>query len=298
MFLFFAAAGVCDCCVGLIGDYLQAHSKGGSTKEFNDLVKNDSHDILILGSSRALHHYDSAFLSDTLGLDVYNAGFKGNGVLLAEGILEMVLQHSHPRMILFDVEPAFDIYVYEPDKNDTRYLSFLKPYYKEPGVEGIFRDVSTKEWYKVHSGMFRYNTSIVKLFVDKLVAHGTPASTFIPLYGELKDDTPAYVNTGKDYDCLKLNYVARLIQRAGSEGIPVVFIASPKYGMADSSELETVKCICEQNGVAFLDYYADPEFTGHREWFQEPVHLNATGARHFSEVIAKDLVSLLPANWN
>jgi len=298
VFLFFLAVGACDCCVGILGDHLQAHSKGGLTKEFNDLVINDSHDILVLGSSRALHHYDVSYLSEALGMDVYNAGYKGNGIILAEGILELVLQHSHPKLILYDVEPAFDIYVYGPDDKDIRYLSFLKPYYKEPGIAQIFKDVSPKEWYKVHSGLYRYNTSIVTMLAERLVGHKMPASRFIPLTGVLQDDSEAYVNTGVAYDDLKLKYVARIIHRAGSEDIPIAFVASPKYGMADSSELDAIKCICEQNGVAFLDYYADPEFMSHREWFQEPVHLNATGAKHFSEILAKRIVSLLPSSQN
>ena len=118
--LFFGIVAVFDICVGFAGDYLQAHAKGGSTKEFNDLVKKDKHDILVLGSSRAHHHYDSPFLSDTLGLDVYNAGYNGNGVVLAYGILEMAIKNYKPKLVIFDVEPAFDINVYSEDNQHKR----------------------------------------------------------------------------------------------------------------------------------------------------------------------------------
>ena len=90
--LFFAIVVLVDFVVGWAGDYLQTHAKGGDTKAINDLVKKDQHDILILGSSRAHHHYDTPFLSDTLNLDVYNAGYDGNGVILAYGILQMILE--------------------------------------------------------------------------------------------------------------------------------------------------------------------------------------------------------------
>ncbi len=88
--IFFTIVAVIDISVGLAGDYLVSHVKSGDAKRTNDLAMVDKHDVLILGSSRARHHYDTPFLSDTLGLDVYNAGYDGNGVVLAYGLLEMI----------------------------------------------------------------------------------------------------------------------------------------------------------------------------------------------------------------
>lgn len=66
----------------------------------------------------------------------------------------------HPKLIIYDVEPAFDINVYRPDHGNRRYLNMLKPYYKHYGVAGIFKDISLEEWLKVHSGMIRYNSKL------------------------------------------------------------------------------------------------------------------------------------------
>lgn len=170
--VFFAIVGLIDLGVGAFGGYLQEHSKGGTVRQFNDLVNKDKHDILILGSSRAHHHYDVPFMSDILGLDVYNAGLDGNGVVLADGILEMVLARYTPKVILFDVEPSFDIIVYGNDNNHVRYISNLKPYYKREGVSEIIKEVSMEEWYKVQSGMIRYNTKIINNLVDNIIDRG------------------------------------------------------------------------------------------------------------------------------
>ena len=101
-----------DIAVGFVGVYLRDNARGGDTRQFNDLAMRAEHEILILGSSRAHHHYDSPFLSDTLGIDVYNGGIDGNGVVLAYGILEMVLNRYKPKLVVFDVEPAFNINIY------------------------------------------------------------------------------------------------------------------------------------------------------------------------------------------
>ena len=51
--------------------------------------------------------------------------------------------------------------------------------------------------------------------------------------------------------------------------------------------------IAEKYGVRFLDYYAEPSFMTHKEWFKEPMHLNREGARVFSRIIEEELRSEL-----
>lgn len=291
--LFFAIVVLVDIIVGLAGDYLQAHAKGGDTKAINDLVKKDQHDILILGSSRAHHHYDTPFLSDTLNLDVYNAGYDGNGVLLAYGILQMVLERYEPKLVVFDVEPSFDINVYAPDNNNTRYLKFLKPYYQEPGIEQIFRDVSNKEWYKVHSGLIRYNTDIISKLTDCFKGASAFPCGYAPMSGEMKEDREMELETPIPVDSLKLSYVGHLIDLARSRNIPIVLVSSPKYGAHNSEVLNPVKEICKSRGVKFLDFYADKEMVTHKEWFKEPMHLNAAGARIYTNRMLGEITSIL-----
>ena len=293
LFVFVLLTGIIDYGVGLSGDYLQRHAKGGKTKEFNDLVRNVPYDVVVLGSSRALHHYDAPFLSDTLGFHVYNAGREGHGIILAEGILELVLQHSHPKLILYDVEPAFDIYSYPPDNHDKRYLAYLKAYAKDSAISRIFKDVSMEEWMKVHFGMYRYNTSIITMLVDNLVARPSPENGYVPFGGVMENEPDSKVVLSDEIDPLKIEYAQRMISLAQSHDIPIAFVASPKYGERDSSELFPVRQLCERNQVPFWDFYAHPLFSGHKEWFQESVHLNGTGARVFSEMLVNNIHSIL-----
>lgn len=288
--LFFAIVGVVDVCVGFGGRYLQGHAKGGSARQFNDLVMKDKHDVLILGSSRAHHHYDTPFLSDTLGLDVYNAGYDGNGVVLAVGILEMVLNRYTPKVVLFDIEPSFDINVYEKDNNHIRYINNLKPYYMERGVSQIIKDVSMEEWRKVQSGLIRYNTEILGMVVDNIVNRGTQKGGYAPMTGRILKDPEPRVAQELELDAFKLSYIEKLIALCQSHDIPIVLVGSPKYEMQNSAALNPVKEIAEKLDVPLLDYYADPTFNAHKEWFKEPMHLNRDGARVFSRIIAERLI--------
>ena len=290
--IFSAIVTVIDVCIGGLGDFLQANARGGDTKQFDDLVSSSCHDVVILGSSRAHHHYDTPFLSDTLGLDVYNAGYDGNGVILSYGILEMVLERYKPQLVLFDVEPTFDIYDYKLDNNHIRYIHYLKPYYRKKAINKVIKDISCEEWYKVHSGLIRYNSMLISKAVDYYRSGDMEKLGYKPLNGKYTIVVEGKKEDEEDkqltVDLLKLEYIEKLIKTTKLHKIPIVFIASPKYGKENSQELQPVKDICERNNIEFLDYYVTADYQNPR-FFKEPTHLNVEGARVFSRAIAKEI---------
>ena len=297
--LFFAIVGIVDVGIGFCGRYLRGHAKGGITRQFDDLVMKDKHDMLVLGSSRAHSHYDTSFLSDTLGFDVYNAGYEGNGVILSYGIVDLVLKRYTPRIVLFDVEPAFDIIVYQPDNKDIRYINLLKPYYRENDIPEIIKGVSREEWNKVLSGMIRYNTNILRMLVDNVINRGIEKCGYAPLNGRIEKDPEQKHQKSEEYiiDELKLAFMEKLIDQCQSHNVSLIFVASPKYGK-NTSILEPVKQLAEKKGVRFLDYYNDSTFMAHKEWFKEPMHLNKEGARFFSRMMVPEIEKLLNNNGN
>ena len=288
--VFFIIIAIVDIGIGYIGDYFQGHSKGGYSKKINDLLIKDKHDVLILGSSRALHHYDTPFLSDTLGIDVYNAGYDGNGIILADGILRMVLERYKPRLIVYDVEPAFDIEEYVNDKGNVRYISHLKPYIKHPCVSALIRDISFEEWCKAHSGMLRYNTNIISLAKDIFKNSGMDEKGFAPIDGAMTAE-PNVSNIDfkpLKVDDVKLRYLNDLIDICEDNMIPLIMIASPRYGEKKVEPIEMAKSVCNDRDVPFIDYYSEGTFMHHKEWFKESMHLNRVGAREFSRRLVGD----------
>ena len=290
--LFFSIIFVVDFGVGKVGDFLQAHAKGGDTKRIDDLLMHDQHDVLILGSSRAHHHYDTPYLSDTSNLDFYNAGFDGNGVVLAVGILDIILERYNPKLILFDVEPNFDIIVYPEDNNHVRYIHCLKPYYCFDGAKKVIKSVSINEWYKVHSGMIRNNSIILSKYFDYRDSRRGDIGEkgFVPLQGIISGSVQSKKSSQVEIDSFKLDYLEKLIFLAKSNRIPIVFVASPSLGYT-SDVLQSVKEICRKNEILFLDYYSDTYFLQNKNWFKDYMHLNEKGAREFSYILLKDLES-------
>lgn len=107
--LFFFGVGAVDLISGQIFSTLLIHAKGGEAKQFHELFEKDKHEILIMGSSRAHHHYVPSIFEDSLGYDCYNAGYDGNGVILAYPLLENMLNRYKPRLVIFEVSKGFDI---------------------------------------------------------------------------------------------------------------------------------------------------------------------------------------------
>ena len=144
IFYFFTLVVFVDYLFGIANLFMIEKSKGGVTKQMHNLCFKDQYDILIMGSSRAHHHYVPELVADSLGATVYNAGQDGNGIVLHYGVLQMVCQRYHPKMIVYDVYKPFDIYKYAEDQNNTRYIQPLKKYHKVNEVKEIMTSINDR----------------------------------------------------------------------------------------------------------------------------------------------------------
>ena len=293
--LFFALVAILDVSIGDFGNYIQSHAKGGATRTLNDLVKNDVHDILVFGSSRAHSHYDTPFLSDTLGLDVYNAGYDGNGIIFSYGIFELIVERYHPKLIIYDVEPAFDINVYNPDHSNRRYLNMLKPYYKHNSVAGIIKEITLEEWLVVHSGMIRYNSKLLSAILDFYTGNNRFKKGYKPLQGvyappsSITKDNRTEYPLANQIDTIKLKYVRSFLSKAQTLNIPIILVASPKFEAKSSSVFKPIKNICSEYNIPFVDCYTDSIISHNNNYFNDPMHMNKNGARMFSKVIVNEM---------
>lgn len=181
-----------------------------------------------MGSSRCVCHYDDQLLSDSLGIDAINMGNKGNGVILMYGRYHLIPMEKKPKILLYDIEPAFDIIEYEEDDNNRRYLSGLKSFYGEPGVKDIFRDVDCTEPVKMNSQLYRYNSKTLVMIGDYIKKGKVNYSFFQPtrrkyVAGKVVE------KPHRENDTLKLKYFEKLIQETKTDGVQLVVVASPKY---------------------------------------------------------------------
>lgn len=284
--IFFAIVSGIDVIAGITCNYLESHAKGGDTyREYYAFMKSNEN-ILIYGSSRAIHHYIPKLITDSTKQTCFNCGLDGNGIIFQYGRYKVMTNRYTPDIIIYDIEPAFDL-----NKDDKlKYLNGLKAFYDEPGVDSIFWDVSYIERYKMFSKLYRYNTKFIQMASDNIrPLQKISKGGYKPLYGEIDyniewSDDPEY-----EIDTLKLKYFESMILSTKERGIKLIFVASPKYRALSSDSMTPIKQLCNKYDIQFLDYYCDNRFVNNASLFQDSHHLNDNGASRFTNILIDTL---------
>lgn len=271
--------------------YLQDHAKGGYVGHHNYIIHQTNEDILIFGSSRAIHHYNPQIIEDSLGMSCYNCGQDGNGIVLFYGWWQLMKNRHLPKMIIYDINPSFDLLIGE---NNSKYLGWLRSEYDNEDVKQIFYDIDPTEKYKMQSMMYRYNSKFLQNVTDYFhPLFNISSNGFLPLEGEM-DKMKVKEIKGDDnipiaYDAQKLTYLESFIRGAKERGIKLVFVVSPIwYGMNDAV-FAPLEDMCQKQNVPFYNYSNDTSFVNNEEMFKDGNHLNAFGADEFTKEICNFL---------
>src|SRR6201985_2668444 len=79
------------------------HQKKGVFAEMTYPLDNTKADVLIFGSSRALHHYSSQTIARGLGMTCYNTGSNGQKLPYSTALQEVILKRYQPKIIVLDL---------------------------------------------------------------------------------------------------------------------------------------------------------------------------------------------------
>lgn len=284
--LFFAFVAVVDIVYGYVCNYMVKNARSGETARVIGVLKHSCFDLMTMGSSRCVCHYDDQLLSDSLGIKAINAGNKGNGIILMYGRYHVIPTDKKPKILLYDIEPAFDIIEYENDDNNRRYLAGLKNVYDEPGIKSIFRDVDWSEPLKMHSQMYRYNSKTLVLLGDYIKKNKVNYSFYQPTHRQYVA-TEVKRATTPNIDALKLKYFEKLITETKADGVQLIVVFSPKYGASSTTELKPIIDLCHEHSIPYLDYYLDMHDS---KWFCDNNHLNYEGSQEFTRAIIQRII--------
>lgn len=283
--IFFVTVAVADAAFGFLCRYLNAHAGGGDTLNQYVTTKEQRSPILVLGSSRAAHHYNPEILADSLGKEVWNCGLDGNGLLFQYGRLLLILERYTPEVIIYDVIPSFDIC----EEDNLKSLKWLNRWADNHVLDTLINDVSRTERLKMLSNFYRYNTQFIQMLKEntgdpEIYDRGyRPLAEVMDYEGKGTDDGPT------QWQPLKRKYFEKLIDLCREQGIKLVAVYSPWYGAKSSHALEPVTTMCSEKKVPVIDFYADTLWTARKEWFADPSHLNSTGADSFTRALVAPL---------
>ncbi|MBK0383662.1 hypothetical protein I5M32_11900 [Pedobacter sp. SD-b] len=256
-------------------------------------------DILVFGSSRALHHYSSSILSDKLHKSIYNAGSDGQFLPYYCAAQEVILQRKIPKIIILDVN------IWELGPNDSKYikLASLLPYVSEhPILKKYTAEISDYENIKFISKTYPYNSTLLISAYDHLFSNKLPSDDrgYFPLVRTIpKQQFEHYREQQRIYnekrakqkikiDMNAVDYYRAFLQRCEDLKIKTYVIISPTIlKEPKTKEKILLKIIAEEYpNVTFLDYSSDATYNNHYKLFADEFHLNDTGAKKFSEELA------------
>lgn len=286
--LLFAIILICDRVFGFcMENVVNSIDIGGQGRD-NYICNTAKEDILIFGSSRAVHHYNPLILEDSLDMSCYNCGDDGNGIILSYGRLVMAKPRHMPKVIIHDVSPEFDLFA----NDNHKYLGWLKNRYDRKGIKEIFDVIDKTERYKMYSQMYRYNSKfLLNLFVYLTkTATDTGVNGFRPLHSDMdtmkiskkNDESKQY-----DFDPVKLRFINNFIEQ--SKGAKLIFVVSPMWYGMDTNKTLPLQDICHNQEIAFIDFSNNQKYVHNNLYFTDGTHLNATGADEFTKDLIKEL---------
>lgn len=242
-------------------------------------------DVVILGSSHAMHSYDDEALTRLLGIRVHNAGLDGRGVLFARGMLALISQRHAPKLVVLDVTFA--------DRDRSNAYAFAPYYGRSPIVDALLTDGDWRERVKLMSRSFRMNSVALailgNLFTDSHEWGFEGVTGQLAATARITDlPEPALVNP-KPF--VEENLVA-LVEEARLRGAEVVFTESPTFGNPRPADaLALYERVAARKGVPFIKIETE-ELPGFGPaLFKDRGHLNRTGAEIFTAAIGERLRS-------
>ena len=281
--IFFGIVAVIDVAAGKVFWYLQSTKAGGRTGAEYYACMESNEDVIIMGSSRASHHYVPQIITDSIGLSCFNAGQDGNGIIMQYGRWKMISERYTPKVLVYDVTPGFDLV----ENDNMTYIDHLKPFCSDWKVNDYVAGIFPLERYKLMSHMYRYNYKFLEILSDCARGRGDELKGYIPLEGQIRQEVVegsfAQVAVEVRYDSEKLRYLECLANECQEKGTRLMFVVSPYYGGASYTKetFAPVSEIAERYGVPFM-YFNDRQHSLNPKIFKDSHHLNDEGAQAFT----------------
>ena len=256
--------------------------------------------VVIVGSSRAAHHYVTQMVEDSLGMPAYNVGRDGCFFNYNCCVINSILDRYSPSLIIW--ETGKDSLFGE----GTDGLTNLYPYYhKNEWVTSVIKsELPWTERVRLTSKVYRYNSVIHRIvmrylgrnsFVDGTEKGYLPLSPKNPLKPlELCSESWEQEEVNE----AKVERYRSILNRAQEKGVMMIVVDSPKFKESSGpcASADVMKSLCEEYGARFFDNTQMPYFLERPELFNDAPHLNSTGAEAYTEMFLEEIVRCVELN--
>lgn len=248
--------------------------------------------VLIFGSSRAYHHYMPSIIEEKLKMSCYNVGFPGQLLIFNYATLKAILKRYNPKMIVLDLMPG-ELRI---ERASYDRLSYLLPYYKEhPEIHPIIKLRGPYEKYKLISSIYPFNSLFLMIAggnLEYFKKSKKDEKGFVALTNKLNSSIEINESSPYDLDSTKINILKSFIKICIKSKVNLVISCSPSFINFKKQDfsIQIAKDMSKLYGIPFFDYSNDTTFLNDCSLFDDPGHLNKSGAIIFSNLISSRLM--------
>lgn len=286
-----------DWAVGTWSEKMYYKSKYGIYRRQIYVMKEANEDLLIMGSSRAAHHYVPQILEDSLGMTCYNAGSDGECIYYHYCLLASMIERGHtPKVVVYEVMNLDAEVSQGATFTLEAALDRLALHYGEyEAIDSLFALNGWKENVKMLSKTYRYNSKLVQTikcnYLPEKEDRGYEALTGkmdVELFNkEAASRTSQPLKKSKIED-RKLEYMEKFIRLCKANDILLILCYSPYYHNKLSEGVHRIQEIADHYDVPFYEFATDKTFDD-AKLFNDEMHLNDEGAKKYTELIVKKI---------
>lgn len=305
LFIFLFILFICDRLVGSVLEFLYNHNPQGDIRTFSHSINNPKEDIMIYGSSRAVHTYNCRIIKDSLGLSCFNNGRENSNILYHSTILPWALEKHTPKIIILDVTPKE--FTFRSGENAKLVLaSMILPYVRR---DTQFANIATKlfprELLKAKvSKLYAYNSLILPIIWGQFTKRKKGQAKdiingYLPLHGsKITKGLPAYsFNDIEGEDSTAKERFEFFVKTVTEKNIKLFVAIGPIYiqKFPETDDMKEMQEILKKYNVPFWNYSSDTSYLK-RENFYDNAHLNDRGAQIFSAEIASKIKTIIQSD--
>lgn len=137
-------------------------------------------DVVVIGSSKASHHYIPEILARHLGMTAYNCGRDGCFFLYQNCIVNMLLDRYKPKMILWDIQPGS--FTGRNTTDEYQNFRYFTPFYHSSLWAKNYIDSESKKMpLRMLSEMYGYNSKLPSSIVPLIFNRSSTMNGYVPL---------------------------------------------------------------------------------------------------------------------
>lgn len=245
-------------------------------------------EVVILGASKANHHYDVRQVEKTLNISAYNYGWDGSSIINQYLCLIKAINNGGLKVAILDLSPSQMGYEWVHER-----ISDYWPYYwKNDTVRSIVNEVEGKDMrYLLSSSLIQYNSQLFNCFLHVNQYKGynplpfkgipiKPIKSLVPV-DEFKQSLI------RETSPVAVKYLKRMRSICAEKNIELIICISPtlNYSSGNEDYLKELASLCK---IECWDMSRDVT-DGHL--FSDEIHLNEKGAQLFTKHIIERLKS-------